>query len=595
MHRLILLFLLFPISVLAQSGVWGLRGITKRFVVHGNVVYAVDGRGLAAYDATILKCIDVVETNAESLDAAFVGESIIVLTREGFERFAVNPFSLIYTQPTVPATRIASNGRLHAIAVADGVRIYDGLQIVALWPQQPTITSLVWHGDALFVSTATGGVSVLDGRTATPIASIGESALDLAIDGDRLYCAGGKDGLAIYDISDPTAPRFISRTAESDGFHQLVAAGGGRAITAEVSKSLRVFDVSAPATPRAFPAVAQPVEAIAASGTRLFVSGSTFDDYRLEKGSGVPLRAYELSDPAAPKLIGEVNDLAGPLSGAATDGTFAFVSDPPYFRVIDVSITASPHEVGSLRLASVNPYVKSLDNRVILYGSGTVQFIDVSNPRRPRLVGTFDSLGHPPSSAAITRTAFVEGNPFSGFHLFDFFPDGSPRFIAGIKIHPVDITVSGDVAYFGIEYTSIGIADISSGARNVPGIPLANLQVAALDQLLLVRGVDAMHVFSLADPLAPVEVGSAPLARGGVIAADGDAAWVAADGTISKMDLANPASPSFQPTGWRVVAPSQIAVTNGKVVVADRYELRVFGPDSAPPPAPAVRRRPSRP
>jgi len=121
-------------------------------------------------------------------------------------------------------------------------------------------------------------------------------------------------------------------------------------------------------------------------------------------------------------------------------------------------------------------------------------------------------------------------------------------------------------------------------------------QLAVADQLLLVRSPTLVRIFSLTDPFAPVELGSASLEPGGVIAAEGDAAYVAANGTVMRMDLANPSSPSFQPTGWRVVAPSQIAVTKAKVVVADRYALRVFGPDSAPPPPPGpARRRPSRP
>lgn len=596
MRRLILLFLLVPACALAQSGVWGLRGITRRFVVHGNVVYAVDGRGVTAYDATTLTRLETIETDSESLDAAFTGDTLVVLTRGGLERFPPESVVPIARQEIPPSTRIASNGQRIAVAGADGVRFYDGLQLVAFWPQAQTITALAWHNDALFVATASSGVPVLDGRTATQITTIGESALDLAVDGDLLYTASGRDGLAIYDVSDPGAPRFVSRTAESDGFHQLVAASGGRAITAEVSKSVRLFDVSEPATPRAFPSVAQPVEAIAASGTRLFIAGSIFDANGIEKGSGVPLRAYDVAQAEAPRLLGEVQDLAGPVNGAATDGTLAFVSDPPFFRVLDVSTTAAPKEIASLRLDTANPYVKSLGSRVILYGNGTVQFIDVSNPYRPRLAGTFDSTGRPPGAAAISHNAFLEGNTSSGFHVFDFMPDGTSRFIAGIKTHPVEIVVSGDVAYYIIEYQALGIADISVGARLVSATQMPATQLAVADRLLLVRSPNLVRVFSLADPFAPVELGSAPLEPGGVIAAEEGAAYVAANGTILRMDLANPASPSFQPTGWRVVAPSQIAVTRGKAVVADRYALRVFGPDTAPPPPPPpARRRPSRP
>src|SRR5262249_25401665 len=151
----------------------------------------------------------------------------------------------------------------------------------------------------------------------------------------------------------------------------------------------------------------------------------------------------------------------------ATDGTLAFVSDPPFFRVFDVSTTASPREIAFLRVDAIEPYVKSLGSRVILYGSGKVQFIDVSNPYRPRLGGVFDSLGRPPSAAAISDNAFLEGNTSSGFHVFAFLADGTARFLSGIKTHPVDIVARGSVAYYIVEFQSVGIADISGAAHLV--------------------------------------------------------------------------------------------------------------------------------
>lgn len=591
MRRLVPLLFLLPACVFAQSGVWGLRGITKRFVVRGSVIYDVDGRGVATYDAATLQRLGSVETDAESLDAAFTGDTLAVLTRGGIERFAAGSLAPIGRQLIPPATHIASNGKLVAVAGTNGVRVYDEQQLIALWPQTQAITSMVWHGDALIVATAGFGVTILDGASAAPVTTIGESALDLALDGDLLYTASGKDGLAIYDVSDPSAPRFVSRTAESDGFHQLVAVGGGRAVTAEAGKSIRVFDVSTPAAPRAFPSLDQPADAIAASGARLFVSGSTYDENHIEKGSGVPVRAYDLAQPDAPRVTGEATDLAGPIDGAATDGSLAFVSDPPFFRVIDVSTTTAPKEIASLRLDVTNPYVRSLGSRVILYGNGTVQYIDVSNPYRPRLAGTFDSTGRPPGTAALSHNAFLEGNTSSGFHVFDFMPDGSSRFIAGIKTHPVDMVVNGDVVYYIVEFGGVAIADISAGARFVPWAQMPSLQLALAGPRLLVRAPNAVRIFSLDDPFAPVELGAAPLDPGGVMAADESAAWVAANGTVLRMDLANPAAPSFQPTGWRVVSPAQIAATKAKIVVADRYALRVFGPDSAPPPPPNASRK----
>ena len=603
MRRLVILLLLIPACAVAQSGAWGLRGITRRLMVRGNFVFDVDGRGVAAYDVTTLRRVDAAETASESLDGAFAGDTLVVLTRNGFERFAIagdGTLAFLGSQPAPPATRIAANGELVAAAGDDGIRIYrsepNGLTLAGVWLQTHRITSLVWRGSALFAAVDSVGVPVIDGATSAQIGYVGENAIDIAIDGDLLYCASGKDGLAIYDVRDLDAPHLVSRTAAGEGYFHLVAAASGRAVTAEESKSVQVFDVSVPAQPRAFPPFAQTVEAIAASGSRLLVSGSMFDDWNVETGSGIPIREYDLTQPDTPRVVAEAHDLAGPVNGAATDGTLAYVSDPPYFRVIDVSTTASPREIASLRIDDIEPFVKSLDTRVILYGTGHVQFIDVSNPYRPKLVGVFASFGHPPSAAAITRNAFIEGNNSSGFHVFDFFADGSPRFIAGIKTHPVDIVARGDAAYYIVEFLTVGVADVSAGARPVKPILITALQLALAKDLLLIRDPRTMHVFSLADPLDPVEVSAVPLDRGGVIAADDNAAYIAANGGVVRMDLTNPAFPLFQPTGMRVVAPSQIAAANGKVVVADRYALRIYGPNSAPPRPPApVRRRASRP
>jgi hypothetical protein len=37
-----------------------------------------------------------------------------------------------------------------------------------------------------------------------------------------------------------------------------------------------------------------------------------------------------------------------------------------------------------------------------------------------------------------------------------------------------------------------------------------------------------------------------------------------------------------------------MSVAGQKIVVADRYSVRVFGPDTPPPPAAPLRRRPTR-
>ena len=66
-------------------------------------------------------------------------------------------------------------------------------------------------------------------------------------------------------------------------------------------------------------------------------------------------------------------------------------------------------------------------------------------------------------------------------------------------------------------------------------------------------------------------------------------AIVAIDGTIERLDLTNPTE--LVPTSMRVTSPMQMSMAGEKIIVADRYRLRVYGPDTAPPPEPATSKR----
>ena len=112
----------------------------------------------------------------------------------------------------------------------------------------------------------------------------------------------------------------------------------------------------------------------------------------------------------------------------------------------------------------------------------------------------------------------------------------------------------------------------------------------------MVESPDRFHIFDLADPLKPVELAGAEAAQTqGPIAADGDGVLIARAGEIDRLDISNPVHPELSKTGMTAFAPSQIAIANGKVVVADRYSLRIYGSVSAAPQEPPARLRPSRP
>jgi len=586
MRRLAPLLLLFSSTLLAQSGVWGARGVSHAFLVRGNSVFDIDGRGVALYDVANFTRVAVANSDAESLDGAFAANGdLLVLTRAGIDRYDAQLARLSHTDGT-GFEHLRANDKYVVTAGPNDVAVLNGSPLHFA----SHINAIALNGDALYVALEQTGIAVVDLTGANDTTILPENAKDLAVAGDKLVIAGGVDGLLVADIADPFAPRIVRREGAGVTNVARVAAAGTKIFAGESPSTIRVYDDSGQIAQ-----ISDPVQTLAADGTRLFVSGTNFDRFGLATETGAPLRAYDVA--GAPRLIGEIRDLAGPVSGAATDGTFAYVVDRPFFRVIDVSTTSAPREVATLSIDDIEDHVKLHGQQVILYGRGDVDLIDVSDPYRPRLAGVFHSFGRPPSNAAFARDTIVEGNPWSGFHVVDFADFVPPAQIGGVKGHYYEIVAGGgDVAYISGEGVSIVAVDLRD-PRNptfTKVIQVGVKQAFLAGGDLVVRSVDGLHVYSLADPFNPVEAAFMAMAEPDVAGpADGAAALVWNGGSLLRADLATRA---IAPSGLIVLAPMQIDSAGGKTVVADRYALRVFGPNTAPPPPPpAARRRAARP
>jgi hypothetical protein len=333
-----------------------------------------------------------------------------------------------------------------------------------------------------------------------------------------------------------------------------------------------------------------------ADASRLFVAGSILDAEKKIYATGAAVRAYDAGTLA---LIGEVRDLAGPVSGVWTDGSIAMVVDPPYFRVLDVSKTESPREIASLRIEDAQESVRVKNGLAIVYGRAKVHLIDVTNIYRPRYLGTWDTQGHPPSAAAIAGDTIVEANEHSGMHVLDYTDPAQPVQIAGRIFHYHDAAAGDDAAYLLMRSTTITV-DLRDRTRvvttRVDVTPLNYLQIdtvppnAAFPRALVLRSTTGISIMSLVENrFVPTPVTIIPFAQPGLFGTSDRGAYITRDGSLHYLDLASPGTPAD--TGLRVTSPMQISVAGEKIVVADRYRVRVYGPDTAPPPAPPPARK----
>jgi hypothetical protein len=227
-----------------------------------------------------------------------------------------------------------------------------------------------------------------------------------------------------------------------------------------------------------------------------------------------------------------------------------------------------------------------------------VQLIDITNPYGPRLVNTYHTQGGPPSTAAFGRNTILEANPYSGFHVVDIVDFAEPRQIGGIKAHYYDLVADGgDVAYLALQATDLLTVDLT--VQNTPRLvsavtigPVLGEIVPATEHhpaLLMEQTLSGIRLYNITISKMPVEMSFTTLTTG-TIATDQDIAYLAAPGIVQTLDLTNPSQPTLSATEIKPFAPMQIAAAKGKLVIADRYSLRVFGPDTPPPPAPAPAR-----
>jgi hypothetical protein len=601
---------LLVIPLPAEGGIWGERGISRRFVVEGERLYAADGRGVAVYhigNPANLSRIDVERGDDETLDLALVGTSdLIAGTVRGVERFAIAADGSLARRGSLalggPAVRVAGGTHYAAAAVGSTAfvlaRSGNTFEIVRELSMNRSILALAFVEDYLYVSVDREATYVYAAASGTQVAIVA-GANDFALEGTTLWIAAAQRGLLAVDVRDAGSPKNLQLPLDTPLGLMQIAAAGSRLYALDPPHRVHVFDVSSVTEPLLLTTIEGWAEVIAARGQHLFLSGGSLDAEKLRYESGVPLRALDLTVPADPRVAGEIRDYAGPVSGVWTDGSIAYVVDPPFFRVLDVSTTASPRELSSIALpADAQERVRVRNGMAIVYGRGLVHLVDVSRPLAPVYAGTWHAQGHPPSDAApLAAGTFVEANRHSGLHVVDYTNPAAAHQVGGRIWHYHAIAAGDDAIYVLQEshFLALKVADrrtvidswqLSLRAAQIETSP----PTAATPRFVVTRGIEGLHLFTLEDRFSPRLAMHYPQIVSDRMGTGDGVVWLAIDGSLHRLDLEVPSSPVD--SGRRVTSPQQISVAGDKVVVADRFSVRVYGPDTAPPDSePRMRRR----
>jgi hypothetical protein len=361
--------------------------------------------------------------------------------------------------------------------VADGLTSFRTIDIAN--PLAPVeldagdATDFVWDvalsGGFAYVAADFAGLRLFD--LSDPVAIIAAGSFDttgqafgIDIVGTLAYVANGLgSGLRIIDISDPVPGNWLEvgfQDMTTDNTEDVVVAGGV-AFVADLQSGLAIIDVSTPSAPG--PVVYLDTAGVANS---IAVSGSVA--YVADGLAG--LVVVDVSAPAAPVAVLAVNT-PGDAAGVAVGGAYAYVADRSSgVQIIDVAIPSGPLAIGP----GVPGAVTALDVAVrgdyafVAAGTGDLRVIDVSDENSPLVVGTWTP---PPPLANLRALAasgdylYAAGNQY-GLVILDVSSPGSPQEVGRFNTPGLaqDVVVRGSHAFVADGNSGVQVIDVSTPA-----------------------------------------------------------------------------------------------------------------------------------
>jgi len=245
-----------------------------------------------------------------------------------------------------------------------------------------------------------------------------------------------------------------------------------------------------------------------------------------------------------------MGQIGGPTIAVASDSNIVLAASGYRVVVYDVSDPDALREIGSS--IPLGDFVRGIalgDGRAtIAAGSSGMHVIDLTNPRNPTIVGTWDSPGSAESVAVAGTTAYLADGPF-GLRVLDVSNASNPQPIGSAfdDSFAFDVAISGTTAVIAAGGGGVRLADVTD--------PRAPIELAGIDTPGYARGVaiaDKLAVIAdqwegarIIDISRRIEVGS--LATGSWafdVAVAGSIAFVATGSAgLVTIDLADPAAP----------------------------------------------------
>ncbi len=267
-------------------------------------------------------------------------------------------------------------------------------------------------------------------------------------------------------------------------------------------------------------------------------------DHTVYLGIGPRLVALDVTDPAQPRLLGEMMPGTARITLLAVAGAYACVADVEgRVHVVAIGDAARLQRVASFAAPSPLHELALAGGRLYLASYAGVYIYDLRDPTHPPQVAFYDTPGQAERLLVSDGLAFVtvgaySGYPFRGLHIVSVAEPGAPR----------------EVAVYGREPGDGGWSTVAAGLKG--------------HYAYVTAGGGELRVLDVADPAHPVEVGTYP--TGGQafpLAATETRLTLAVDDGVLLFDVSDAARPRqvarlrLPSAGWLAAAAGDLAYT----------------------------------
>lgn len=384
-----------------------------------------------------------------------------------------NQFSLSLPQisaPTVNGLNSTAN-RAYALVNSDLI-VYDLTtqpppEIGMVQAATPFTSDLAIFGNLLFVPNADleePASQVFDISAAQPVL-VGTLPIGSALTstGSAVVAGTGQTGLQIVDVSNPQQPTATGAVFDYVDAQYTVAATGNYVLSTEGEGGLAVYDISKPGglLPSFLEAPSgqvpgAPAFAQAANATNLYfaIANSVY-------GSG--LLSYDLST-SPPTPVGSFSTGSSACQALALSGHYLYLGAVDALQVLDVSNPAAPSLVGSinngisaLTLSGSVLFAGTVDGRLVTY--------DISTPSNPVQQASLTLPGLP-VEFAIAANLLLVADSTGGLLIYNVATPSSPVLLGQVipSTAVTDVTVDGNLALLAAWDAGLMIVDFSNPA-----------------------------------------------------------------------------------------------------------------------------------